>query len=61
VEVLAKEIFGQNHMQNMKRQNELSQINKELRKLKKQIKQLEGRYPFERISENDPGDLAFRY
>jgi hypothetical protein len=43
VESLAKETFGQDHIKNMRRQNELSQINKELRRLKKQIKKLEDR------------------
>jgi uncharacterized protein involved in exopolysaccharide biosynthesis len=43
VESLAKELFGEDHLKNRKLQNELSQVNKEIRKLKKQIKTLEER------------------
>ena len=43
VESLAKEIFGENYLKNRKMENELSRVNKEIRKLKKQIKTLEGR------------------
>ena len=43
VATLAKEIFGENHLNNRKMQNELSQVNKEIRRLKKQIKTLEDR------------------
>ncbi len=43
VETLAKEIFGEDHLENMKLKNELSQVNKELRRLKKQMKTLEER------------------
>ena len=43
VESLAKELFGEDHLMNRKRQNELSLVNKELRRLKKQMKTLEER------------------
>jgi len=43
VESLAKELFGEDHSKNKKLQNELSQVNKEIRKLKKQMKTLEER------------------
>jgi hypothetical protein len=43
VESLAKELFGEDHLMNRKRQNELSLVNKELRRLKKQVKTLEER------------------
>lgn len=43
VESLAKELFGDDHLKNRKLQNELSQVNKEIRKLKKQMKTLEER------------------
>ncbi|MDP2646070.1 MAG: hypothetical protein Q8P24_14115 [Desulfobacterales bacterium] len=43
VEALAKEIFGENHLKNRKMHNELSQVNKEIRRLKKLIKTLEDR------------------
>ena len=41
VEALAKEILGENQLKNRKMQNELAQVNKEIRRLKKQIKSLE--------------------
>ncbi|MDL1981078.1 MAG: hypothetical protein LWX02_06320 [Deltaproteobacteria bacterium] len=43
VESLAKELFGEDHLKNRKLQNELSQVNKEIRRLKKQMKTLEER------------------
>jgi hypothetical protein len=43
VESLAKELFGEDHLMNMKRQNELSLVTKEIRRLKKQMKTLEER------------------
>ena len=43
VESLAKELFGEDHLKNKKLKNELSQVNKEIRRLKKQIKTLEER------------------
>ena len=43
IETLAKELFGEDHLKKKKLQNELSQTNKEIRKLKKQIKILEER------------------
>ena len=43
VESLAKKLFGEDHLMNRKRQNELSLVNKELRRLKKQMKTLEER------------------
>ena len=43
VESLAKELFGEDHLKNKKLQNELSQVNREIRKLKKQLKTLEER------------------
>ena len=41
VEALAKEILGENQLKNRKMQNDLAQVNKEIRRLKKQIKSLE--------------------
>ncbi len=38
VESVAKELFGEDHLKDKKLQNELSQTNKEIRKLKKQLK-----------------------
>jgi hypothetical protein len=43
VESLAKELFGEDYLIKKKLQNELSQVNNEIRKLKKQIKILEER------------------
>ncbi len=43
VESFAKEIFGKNYLKNRKMENELLQVNKEIRKLKKHISTLEGR------------------
>ena len=43
VESLAKELFGEDHLKNKKLKNELSQVNKEIRRLKKQIKTFEKR------------------
>ena len=41
VESVAKELFGEDNLKNKKLKNELSQTNKEIRKLKKQLKILE--------------------
>jgi len=41
VESVAKELFGEDNFKNKKLQNELSQIHKDIRKLKKQLKILE--------------------
>ncbi|MCP4403721.1 MAG: hypothetical protein GY801_41245 [bacterium] len=43
VEALVKEKFGQDYLQKKQLKNELSQINRDLRKLKKQITSLEKR------------------
>jgi hypothetical protein len=43
VESLAKELFGEDYLIKKKLQNELSQVNNEIRKLKRQIKILEER------------------
>ena len=43
VESLAKEIFSEDHLMNRKLQNELSLVNKEIRRLKKRMKTLEER------------------
>ena len=43
VKALAKEIFGEDHLKKRKLKNVLSQTNKEIKRLKKQIKTLEER------------------
>ncbi len=43
VESLAKELLGEDQLKNQQLQNELSQVNKEIRKFKKQTKILEER------------------
>jgi hypothetical protein len=43
VESLSKELFGEDYLIKKKLQNELSQVNNEIRKLKRQIKILEER------------------
>jgi len=43
VESIAKELFGEDNLKNRKLKNELIQVNKEIRKLKMQIKTLEER------------------
>jgi hypothetical protein len=43
VKALAKEIFGEDHLKKRKLKNDLSQANKEIKRLKKQIKTLEER------------------
>ena len=43
VESMAKELFGEDNFMNKKLQNELSQVNKEIRRLENQLKTLEER------------------